>query len=72
MFEASQCVTEAFKLATYSFDNMDNYSMLNQNAGIYQFVYPAERKEDCVVCGKKRRVIEVGKVKFRHCSIKYY
>ena len=55
-------MTEAFKLATYSYDNMDNYSMLNQADGIYQFVYPAEKKDDCVVCGKKRRIVEVGKV----------
>ncbi|CBY07453.1 unnamed protein product [Oikopleura dioica] len=60
---ASQCVTEAFKLATYSYDNMDNYSMLNQTEGIYQFVYPAERKEDCVICGQERRIVEVQKEK---------
>ena len=36
--------------------------MLNQTEGIYQFVYPAERKEDCVICGQERRIVEVEKV----------
>lgn len=60
---AAQCSTEAFKLATYLFDNMDNYTFFNQTEGVLSFTYPADKKDDCLVCGQTRKIIKISKSK---------
>jgi len=56
---AAQCVTEAFKLATEIFDNMDNYTTFAQIDGVNSFTYPADIKKDCLICGQKRKIVSV-------------
>ena len=54
-------MTEAFKLATYAFANMDNYTMFTQTLGVNSYTFPAEKKSDCLVCGQTRKVVEMAR-----------
>lgn len=59
---AAACCNEAFKIATTSapslgFDN--NYMMYSGNDGIYTFTFKHEKKDDCPVCGRRARPLDV-------------
>jgi len=56
---AAQCSTEAFKLATTAFDNMADYTMFTQTEGVYSYTFKCERKDDCLVCGKTRKLLDI-------------
>eukprot|EP01114_Cavostelium_apophysatum_P005728 TRINITY_DN1689_c0_g1_i1.p1 TRINITY_DN1689_c0_g1~~TRINITY_DN1689_c0_g1_i1.p1 ORF type:complete len:430 (-),score=124.55 TRINITY_DN1689_c0_g1_i1:48-1337(-) len=51
---------EAFKIATYGADTMNNYMMYNGVSGIYTYTFPYERKETCPVCGNLSTTYEVS------------
>ena len=53
---AAQCSTEAFKLATTCYRNMEDYTMFTQTEGVYSYTFQCEKKEDCLICGKTRKV----------------
>ena len=40
---------------------MKDYTMFTQTDGVYSYTFECERKEDCLVCGKLRKVIEIAK-----------
>ncbi|KJZ73628.1 hypothetical protein HIM_06961 [Hirsutella minnesotensis 3608] len=59
---AAACCNEAFKIATTSapclgFDN--NYMMYSGNDGIYTYTFKHEKKDDCPVCGRQARPLDV-------------
>ncbi|KFG87491.1 hypothetical protein MANI_025424 [Metarhizium anisopliae] len=59
---AASCCNEAFKIATNSapclgFEN--NYMMYSGNDSIYTYTFKHEKKDDCPVCGRKARPLEV-------------
>ncbi|KOS18552.1 NEDD8-activating enzyme E1 catalytic subunit [Escovopsis weberi] len=59
---AAACCNEAFKIATGSapclgFEN--NYMMYSGNDSIYTYTFKHERKDDCPVCGREARPLEV-------------
>lgn len=47
---AASCVTEAFKLATSCYDNMNNYMIFNDTDGIYTYTYEQEKNPECIAC----------------------
>lgn len=49
---AATCAMEAFKLITESAKRMNNFQMINLSTGIYTHVFEAEKKPDCLVCGR--------------------
>lgn len=49
---AATCAMEAFKLITSSVKPMNNYQILNLSSEIYTYVFEAEKKVDCLVCGR--------------------
>jgi len=53
-------VNEAFKIATYAAESMNNYMMYNGVSGIYSYTFPYERKETCPVCGNASTTYEVS------------
>ncbi|KAK7426188.1 NEDD8 activating enzyme [Neonectria magnoliae] len=59
---AAACCNEAFKIATTSapclgFEN--NYMMYSGNDSIYTYTFKHEKKDDCPVCGRQARPLEV-------------
>ncbi|RDA92833.1 hypothetical protein CP533_2864 [Ophiocordyceps camponoti-saundersi (nom. inval.)] len=59
---AAACCNEAFKIATAAapclgFDN--NYMMYSGNDGIYTYTFKHEKKDDCPVCGREARPLQV-------------
>ena len=40
---------------------MDNYTMFTQTLGVNSYTFPAEKKEDCLVCGQTRKVVEMAR-----------
>ncbi|KEY65978.1 hypothetical protein S7711_06636 [Stachybotrys chartarum IBT 7711] len=59
---AAACCNEAFKIATCSaqalgFEN--NYMMYSGNDSIYTYTFKHEKKNDCPVCGRQARPLEV-------------
>ncbi|QPH01068.1 hypothetical protein C2857_005265 [Epichloe festucae Fl1] len=59
---AGACCNEAFKIATNSapclgFEN--NYMMYSGNDGIYTYTFKHEKKDDCPVCGRQARPLEI-------------
>ena len=50
---AAACVTECLKIATSSYNYLDNYMMFNNVDGIYTFAFTSERKENCLVCSRR-------------------
>ena len=38
---------------------MKDYTMFTQTDGVYSYTFECEKKEDCLVCGKVRKVLEV-------------
>jgi len=51
---------EAFKIATYAANGLNNYMMYNAVSGIYSYTFPYERKEACAVCGNSSSTYEVS------------
>jgi len=51
---------EAFKIATYGADSMNNYMMYNGVEGVYTYTFPYEKKEICPVCGTTSATFEVN------------
>jgi len=51
---------EAFKIATYGADSMNNYMMYNGVTGVYTYTFPYEKKESCPVCGTVSITYEVN------------
>lgn len=49
---AATCAMEAFKLITSSAKPMNNFQMLNLCSGVYTYIFEAEKKNDCLVCGR--------------------
>lgn len=49
---AAKCVTEAFKIATSCSQFLNNYIVFNQSAGVYSYVFEAEKKPDCLGCNR--------------------
>ena len=39
---------------------MKDYTMFTQTDGVYSYTFECERKEDCLVCGKLRKVLEIA------------
>lgn len=59
---AAACCNEAFKIATTTatclgFEN--NYMMYSGNDSIYTYTFKHEKKDDCPVCGREARPLEV-------------
>ncbi|KAG6007410.1 hypothetical protein E4U21_005999 [Claviceps maximensis] len=59
---AGACCNEAFKIATNTapclgFEN--NYMMYSGNDGIYTYTFKHEKKDDCPVCGREARPLDV-------------
>ncbi|GJN77760.1 hypothetical protein PLIIFM63780_001253 [Purpureocillium lilacinum] len=59
---AAACCNEAFKIATTSapclgFEN--NYMMYSGNDSIYTYTFKHEKKDDCPVCGRQARPLDV-------------
>lgn len=59
---AAACCNEAFKIASNSasclgFEN--NYMMYSGNDSIYTYTFKHEKKDDCPVCGRQARPLEV-------------
>jgi len=59
---AATCAMEAFKLITSSAKSMNNYQILNLSNGVYTYIFEAEKKDDCLVCGKLA-ISETGREK---------
>jgi len=57
---AAQCSTEAFKLVTSAYKNMEDYTLFNQTEGVYSYTFQCEKKDDCLICGKHRKVVTVS------------
>ncbi|XP_063673873.1 NEDD8-activating enzyme E1 catalytic subunit-like [Bolinopsis microptera] len=49
---AAACVTECLKIATSSYNYLDNYMMFNNVDSIYTFTFASERKENCLACSR--------------------
>lgn len=49
---AATCAMEAFKLVTSAAKPMNNFQVLNLSSGAYTYVFEAEKKSDCLVCGR--------------------
>lgn len=59
---AAACCNEAFKIASSAAPPLgldDNYMMYSGNEGIYTYTFRHERKDDCPVCGRKARPLDV-------------
>ncbi|EQL01155.1 NEDD8-activating enzyme E1 catalytic subunit [Ophiocordyceps sinensis CO18] len=59
---AAACCNEAFKIATTSAPSLgfeNNYMMYSGNDGIYTFTFKHEKKDDCPVCGRQARPLDV-------------
>ena len=51
---AAACTNEAFKIATSCAPYLDNYMLYtgdSDTSGLYTYTFPADRKDDCPVCG---------------------
>ncbi|CAM1506657.1 Fc.00g062980.m01.CDS01 [Cosmosporella sp. VM-42] len=60
---AAACCNEAFKIATNSAPCLgieNNYMMYSGNDSIYTYTFKHEKKDDCPVCGRKARPLEVN------------
>jgi hypothetical protein len=42
---------------------MNNFTSFNQTDGVHSFIYPPEKKNDCLICGQSRKIIEIEKSK---------
>ncbi|KAI8684469.1 NEDD8-activating enzyme E1 catalytic subunit [Fusarium keratoplasticum] len=59
---AAACCNEAFKIATGSAPCLgfeSNYMMYSGNDSIYTYTFKHEKKDDCPVCGRQARPLEV-------------
>jgi len=52
---------EAFKIATYGAESLNNYMMYNGVSGVYTYTFPYEKKESCCVCGGTSTTFEISK-----------
>lgn len=57
---AAACATEVFKIATSCCVPLNNYMVLNVVDGIYTYTYEAEKKDDCLICSQKPKILEIG------------
>lgn len=57
---AASCATEVFKIATSCCLPLDNYMVLNVVDGIYTYTFEAERRDDCLICSQKPKILEVS------------
>ena len=60
---AASCCNEAFKIATTSAPCLgfeENYMMYSGNDSIYTYTFKHEKKDDCPVCGRQARPLEVN------------
>ena len=55
---AAACATEAFKIVTSCAQYLKNYIIFNDSEGIYTYTYEAEKKEDCIICSNKPKIIK--------------
>lgn len=63
---AAACCNEAFKIATTAapclgFDN--NYMMYSGNDAIYTYTFKHDKRDDCPVCGRQARPLDVDPAK---------
>ncbi|GJQ14449.1 hypothetical protein GpartN1_g6240.t1 [Galdieria partita] len=49
---AASCANEAFKLATYIANPLNNYMLYNGESGVYTYAFENERREGCPACGR--------------------
>ena len=42
---------------------MNNYTFFNQTDQVVSYTYPADKKEDCLVCGRTRKIVKISKLK---------
>lgn len=59
---AAACCNEAFKIATSAAPPLgfeENYMMYSGNDSIYTYTFKHERRDDCPVCGRQSRPLEV-------------
>lgn len=57
---AAQCSFEAFKFATTAYKNMEDYTMFVQQEGVYSYTYQCQKMDDCLICGKCRKVLNIS------------
>lgn len=59
---AAACCNEAFKIATAAAPSLgfeNNYTMYSGNDSIYTYTFRHEKKDDCPVCGRQARPLDV-------------
>ncbi|CAB3379519.1 Hypothetical predicted protein [Cloeon dipterum] len=56
---AAVCANEVFKLATGVCKPLNDYVVLNQSDGVYTFAFANEKREDCLVCGRKANILNI-------------
>lgn len=56
---AAVCATEVFKIATSSYECLNNYMVFNDTDGIYTYKYEAEKNPECLACSSKVRTISI-------------
>ncbi len=56
---AAMCALEVVKIATACAEPMNNYLYLEDIDGIYSYAYEQARKEDCLVCNRGTKRLEV-------------
>jgi len=57
---AAACVNEAWKYLGYSSHLLDNYMMFNGTTGVYSYTYRTEKKQDCLVCCREVKKMEIS------------
>ena len=57
---AAASATEVFKLASTSFECLNNYMVFSDIDGVYTYTYAAEKNPDCVVCSGKIAYLSIS------------
>ncbi|KIJ36495.1 hypothetical protein M422DRAFT_76234 [Sphaerobolus stellatus SS14] len=58
---AASCCNEAFKIATSTAAQLNNYFMFIGTDGVYSYTFEHEKRADCPVCGGEAKQIEIGR-----------
>ncbi|KAJ2395735.1 NEDD8 activating enzyme [Coemansia sp. RSA 2559] len=56
---AAECTNEALKLVTLCNPYLDNYMFYSGDEGIHSYSFSYAQNEKCMVCGHKRKAVEV-------------
>jgi ubiquitin-activating enzyme E1 C len=57
---AAVCALEVVKVATACADGLKNYMYFDDADGIYTYAYEQDRKEDCLVCNRDVKRLEMN------------